>query len=424
MHRRKFLQLAAATTATAPLAAACSASSSGSSGGSGPVQLSVSVWSMATTPEFKALFDAFEKANPNITIKPVDILAADYSTKVKVMLSGGDSTDIITMKNTTDYGQFASRGQLHDISSLAVTSTAASLQGLSAFKQNGGAYYALPYRQDFWVLFYNKKIFDAAGKPYPTNLTWDQYAQLAQSLTSGSGSSKVYGTYHHTWRSVVQAISAAQTGGNLIGGHYEFLTNQYNTALAIQAAGATLDFGTASTQQTSYQSMLETGKAAMLPMGTWLAGTLLAGKAAGKTDIDWSIAPMPQVAGAGGVTTFGSPTAFAINKRSRNVDAAEKFISFATGPQGAQIVAGIGIVPALLNDDTRKTYFGLTGMPTDAGFKKAFAPDKVNLEMPVSPQSSQIDTILTQEHSIVMTKQKPVSAGIAEMDSRVQNEVE
>ena len=423
MNRRKFLALAAATAAAGPLAA-CGSSSDPSSDSNAPVELSVSVWNLATTPEFNALFDAFHKANPNITIKPVDILAANYSTKVKVMLSAGDSTDVITMKNTTDYGQFAQRGQLRDISSLATSGTATSLQGLGAFKQNGSTYYALPYRQDFWVLFYNKKIFDAAGQPYPTNLTWDQYVQLAQKMTSGSGASKVYGTYHHTWRSVVQAISAAQTGGDLIGGHYEFFTDQYNTALAIQDAGSTLDFGTATTQQTGYAAMFETGKTAMLPMGTWLIGTLLADKAKGKTDVDWAIAPMPQRSGASGVTTFGSPTAFAVNKRARNVAAAEKFISFATGAQGAEIVSGIGIVPALLNDDTRKTYFGLPGMPSDATFKKAFAPDKVNLEMPVSDKSSQIDTVLTQEHSLVMTKQKSISAGIQEMDSRVQTEVE
>lgn len=422
MNRRKFLALCAATAAAGPLAAC--GSSSDDSGGNGPVELSISVWSMATTPEFQALFDAFHKANPNITIKPVDILAADYSTKVKLMLSGGDSTDIITMKNTTDYGQFAERGQLKDISSLATSSTAASLQGLDAFKQSGGKYYALPYRQDFWGLFYNKKLFDAAGKPYPTNLTWDQYAQLAESLTTGSGSSKVYGTYHHTWRSVVQAISAAQTGGNLIGGKYEFFTDQYNTALAIQNAGATLDFGTATTQQTGYQAMLETGKAAMLPMGTWLIGSLLADKKAGKTDIDWSLAPMPQRPGASGITTFGSPTAFSVNRNAKHAAAAEKFIAFATGPQGAEVVASIGIVPALLNDATRKTYFGLSGMPADATFKKAFAPDKVNLEMPVSDKSSQIDQILTEEHELVMTKQKSIAAGIQEMDSRVQTEVD
>jgi len=121
VNRRNFLQLAAAAAAAAPLAACSSKSSaSASSGGdSGPVELTVSVWSMATTPEFQVLFDAFHKANPSITVKPVDILAADYPTKVTTMLAAGDSTDVITMKNVIDYARYAGRGQLKDISDLA-----------------------------------------------------------------------------------------------------------------------------------------------------------------------------------------------------------------------------------------------------------------------------------------------------------------
>lgn len=421
MNRRKFLALCAATAAVAPLAA-CS-SGSGSAGAGGTTELTVSVWSLATTPEFQALFDAFHQANPTITIKPVDILAADYPTKVTTMLAGGDTTDVITMKNVIDYARYAGRGQLRDISSLAASGTGTTLNGLDSFKQSDGKYYALPYRQDFWVLYYNKKLFDAAGKPYPTSLTWNEYVDLAKSLTSGSGQDKVYGTYHHIWRSVVQAISAAQTGGDLLGGDYQFFTDQYNVAMEVQDAGAALDFATATTQKTGYSAVFETKKAAMLPMGTWFIATLLADKKAGTTDADWAIAPMPQRPGASGITTFGSPTAFAVNKKAKNADAAEKFIAFATGPEGAKAIAAIGIVPALLTDQTRQAYFALPGVPTDATSRKAFAPDHVTLEMPVSDKTSQIDTILTEEHQLVMTKQKSIDAGIKEMDSRVKNEV-
>jgi multiple sugar transport system substrate-binding protein len=392
VNRRKFLVLCATTAAAAPLAACSSSASSSSSAAAdnGPVELTVAVWSLAQTPEFQALFDAFHKANPNITIKPVDILAADYPTKVTTMLAAGDSTDVITMKTAVDYSKFAGRGQLKDVSSLA-TAAGSALNGLDTYKHTDGKYYALPYRQDFWVLFYNKKVFDAAGKPYPTNLTWDQYADLAKSLTSGSGQNKVYGTYHHTWRSVIQAISAAQTGGNLLGDDYQFFTDQYTTALAIQDAGAAIDFGTATTQKTGYKSVFENKTAAMLPMGTWLIAPLLADKKAGTTDVDWAIAPMPQRPGATGVTTFGSPTAFAVNKKAKHAAAAEKFVQFAAGAEGAKAVAAIGIVPALLTDELRSAYFGLPGMPTDDISKKAFVPDKVTLEMPVGPKTSQID---------------------------------
>jgi multiple sugar transport system substrate-binding protein len=428
VNRRNFLQLAAAAAAAAPLAACGSGSSTssaaGSGAGSGPVELTVSVWNYSSTPEFKALFDAFHQANPTITVKPVDILAADYPTKVTTMLAAGDTTDVITMKNVIDYARYAGRGQLKDISELASSGDGAKLGGLDTFKQTDGKYYALPYRQDFWVLFYNKKLFDAAGKPYPGTLTWDQYADLAKSLTSGSGSGKVYGAYHHIWRSVVQAIAAAQTGGNLLGGDYAFFTDQYQMALGLQDAGAVIDFGTASTQKIGYASVFENKQAAMLPMGTWFIAALLADKKAGKTDADWAIAPMPQRPGAGGITTFGSPTAFAVNKKAKHSAAAEKFIQFATGPEGAKTVAGVGVVPALLTGDTRQSYFALPGMPTDATSQKAFQPDKVVLEMPIGPKTSQIDTMLTEEHQLVMTKQKSIAAGIKEMDSRAKDETD
>ena len=32
-----------------------------------------------------------------------------------------------------------------------------------------GNYYAVPFRSDFWVVYYNKDIFDQAGVEYPTN---------------------------------------------------------------------------------------------------------------------------------------------------------------------------------------------------------------------------------------------------------------
>lgn len=420
MRRRKLF-----ATASAALAATLALSACGSGDDpaeNGPVTLSVAVWSLASTPEFQALFDAFEAANSDIKIKPVDILAADYPTKVTTMLASGDSTDVITMKNVIEYARYASRGQLLDVTSLAKSEMGTKLSGLDALRQDGDKYYALPYRQDFWLMYYNKKLFDAAQQPYPTNLTWDQYVEVAKKLTSGSGQDKVYGTYHHTWRSVTQAISAAQTGGDQLGGDYGFFADQYQTVLALQDAGATLDFGTAVTQKTGYASMFESEKTAMLPMGTWFIAKILSEKKKGSTNVDWALAPMPQRSGSDKVTTFGSPTAFAVNKKAKHPAAAKKFLEFAAGPQGAKAIAAIGVVPSYQSEEVRSAYFALEGMPTDEASKLAFAPDKVNLEMPVSDKTSKIDTILNETHQLIMTKQKSIADGIKEMETRVKNE--
>ena len=68
-----------------------------------------------------------------------------------------------------------------------------------------GSLYELPFRNDFWVLFYNKDLFDAKGVAYPTNdMTFDEYDALAREMTDTTFGSQVYGAHYHTWRSAVQ----------------------------------------------------------------------------------------------------------------------------------------------------------------------------------------------------------------------------
>lgn len=430
MRMKRTLAAAGATVAALILAGCAgspSSSGSGDSGGSGSgggkTTLTISVWNYDKTPEFKALFDAFHRANPNITIQPVDILAANYEDKVTTMLAGGDTTDIITVKNTTDYAGYAGKKQFLNVNDVANELPAANIPALKDYDFKG-VHYAIPYRQDFSVLFYNKTMFKDAGVADPANLTWSQFADDAAKLTHGSGGDKVYGAYLHTWNSIVQGIAAAQTGGDPTDpSNYNWMKNQYNVYLGMQKAGDTLDWATANSQQTSYQTMLETGKAAMVPMGTWLIAPLLADGKSGATSIDWGIAPMPQIKANGKIVTDGGPTGFGINKNSAHVAAAKKFLKFAAGEKGAQAVASIGIVPAYHSDAITKQYFGLQGMPQDAISKKAYNPDVVNLDSPVTPTAAAVGTILNQEHQLIMTGSKSVNDGIAEMQSRVKSEV-
>ena len=177
------------------------------------------------------------------------------------------------------------------------------------------------------------------------------------------------------------------------------------------------------TQKITYKSVFSSGKAATLPMGTWYASTLLADKASGKSTVDWGMAPMPQIAGSSKVTTFGSPTAFAVNKKAKNAAAAKRFVTWASGPEGAKAIAKVGVVPALNDPAVRDIYFGLDGIPNDPIAKKALTPDDVKLEMPISDTSSDVDQILTETHQLIMTGEKDLDAGLAEMSSRVRSEV-
>ncbi|WP_129337911.1 ABC transporter substrate-binding protein [Cellulomonas endophytica] len=434
--KRRILQGLAAATAGALLLGACSSGGGDAAAAAetldpdAPVTLTVSVWNLEGTPEFRALFDAYEAAHPNVTIEPVDILADDYPTKLTAMMAGGDTTDVLTMKSVMDYSKFATAGQLADVTD--VVEGVPDLAGLDAYDQDG-AYYAVPYRQDFWVTFYNKGIFDAVGEEYPSSdLTWDEYVDLAETITEKAAAAGVtpaegsttYGTHTHTWRSVVDAIAAAQTGGDQLGSEgYGFLEPYYEHALQLQDAGATLDYSTASTQKISYRTMFTTGQAAMLPMGTWFISALLQAEAAGETDVEWGIAPMPQEKATDEAVTFGAPTAFAVNKNAENVAAARDFAAFAAGEEGARAVAAIGVVPALQSDAITEAYFALEGMPTDEVSQAAFQPGEIVLEMPVGPTTAQVEQILTEEHQNIMTGAVPLDEALATMAERVENEV-
>src|SRR5690606_33363028 len=83
----------------------------------------------------------------------------------------------------------------------------------------------------------------------------------------------------------------------------------------------------------------------------------------------------------------------------------------------------VGVVPALQDPAITEAYFSLKGMPTDELSKKAFEPDKVVLEMPVSDKTSDVDTILNEEHQLIMVGDKTVQQGIKSMNDRVKSEV-
>lgn len=384
--------------------------------------LTVSTWNYDTTPEFDKLFRAFEKENPGVTVKPVDIASDDYDTKLTTMLASGDSTDVLTMKNLLSYSNYALRDQLVDLSShINDLDTAPAVESYEMYDIDGKTY-AQPYRTDFWVLYYNKKLFDEAGLPYPDNLTWEEYEELAKKLSKPE--EQVYGAYQHTWRSTVQAIAAAQNNKNLVEPDYGFLGEYYDRVLRMQEEQAQMDFGTAKSTNVTYQSQFENSKAAMMYMGSWYMGALLTNIDAGTTDVEWGISQMPQNEKGQEIQTFGSPTAFAINKNSKQQELAQKFLDFCSGEAGAKVLAEVGVVPSYRTDTINELYFSRNGMPNDAVSQTVFKPEKIAIEFPVDENGPAIDKILQEEHELILVGDETPKSAIDNMEKRVKQESE
>ena len=101
----------------------------------------------------------------------------------------------------------ANRGQLADLSQYIKQAgiNQADFNGLAERFNIDGKIVALPASTGYYVLYYNKDIFDKAGVEYPSNdMTWADWETLAGRLASGSGNSKVYGGLLHTWQALVQ----------------------------------------------------------------------------------------------------------------------------------------------------------------------------------------------------------------------------
>ncbi len=384
-----------------------------------PITLTMTAWDIATIPYWQAVIDAYEAQNPNVTIEMTEIASAEYQDVVNIMLSGGDETDIITVKDIPGYNAMLSRGQIIPLNDF-IEADGIDLSVYSGAAEEltwEGQIYALPFRSDIWILYYNKDVFDAAGVDYPTNdMTWEEFDAIARQLSSGSGADKVYGAHFHTWRSTVQLPTVQDGLHTVIAEDYSFMAPMYNMVVAMQDDGIIMDYGELRTGSIHYRDFFENGHVGMLPMGSWFIGTLIQAAKDGVIDFDWGIATYPHPEGVPAGTTAGTLTSLAINANSQQQEAAWDFIKFYTGPEGAQVLAA-STLPAYRTPEILEAYVAVDGMPEGAA--EALQTTTVRLELPMHPQVSAIEQILNEQHDLIMTESVSVEEGIAEMTRRV-----
>lgn len=377
------------------------------------VTLVMSMWNAGI--EFTALADAFQERYPHITIDMIDISTDNYVERIVTMLAGGERLDIITNLDMALYVNLAERGQLKDLTDFVQTIDRTNFgDTLDFMNVDGNGYFGIPYRWHFWALFYNKDLFDAAGIPYPEHITWEEYRQLALDLTSGTGNDKVYGAHLHTWRSITHGVATAQTGNTQLTDDFYFLQDQIELVLAMQEEGSIMDFGTILAGSVGYRPRFEMENAAMIPMGTWYLGEL-----AERAEFRWGVAPLPQISLDAEITTIGNPTSFSVGANTAHPEEALRFIEFATGAEGAKIIAGIGNVPAYMTDEILDIYFSFDGMPQDELTRRTFSPDRAELEIDISSLTGEIDQILAEIHELIMVREITVEEGIQQMNDRV-----
>ena len=396
-----------------------------STSGDGTTTLTWAVWDYATTPYYDALINAYEAANPDVNIEVIDLGSADYQTALQIQLSGGGSDfDVVAVKDIPGYNNLVKAGLLQDLTPLAERDgvDTAAYGGIVEQVSVDGKFYELPFRSDFWVIFYNKDLFDAAGVPYPDNdMTFEEYDQIARAVTSGSGASKVYGAHYHTWRSAIQLFGILDGQHQITdGGDYSYLKPYYEMALAQQADGIVQDYATLKTSNIHYTGVFYNQSVAMMNMGSWFIASLIAANQSGQSDAqNWGIVKYPHAEGVEPGTTLGTITALAIPTGTDQTEAAWDFVKFVCGTKGAEALAATGNFPAVTNDEINNIIASMDGFPQDEQSKEALNVAQLYLEMPLHDKSAEIEVVLNEFHDQIMTGNMSVDDGLAEMGRRV-----
>jgi multiple sugar transport system substrate-binding protein len=391
----------------------------------GTTNLKWVLWDIASTTYYEPLIKAYEAKNPNVTIEMLDLGSADFMTMLQTQLSGGDSSiDIVTIKDIPGYNNLVKRNLLMNLNDkIKSEKVDVSLYGGTTDQISvDGKLYGIPFRSDFWVIFYNKDVFDKAGVAYPDNdMTFAEYDALARRMTSGTGAAKVYGAHYHTWRSAVQLFGILDGKNTIVDGTYNFLKPYYEMVLSQQKDGIVQDYATLKTSSTHYSGVFYNNSVAMMNMGSWFIATLINQIEQGKTEVkNWGLAKYPHAEGVPAGTTLGTITSLGVSNASKKKDAAFDFVKFVTGPEGAQIIAKTGTIPAIKDAEVVKIIASMPGFPSDQGSRDALQVAKTYLEMPLHERAGEIEVVLNQVHDEIMTNNISIDAGLAKMNEQVQ----
>ena len=186
--------MAAAAIGTAALAAIAGCGSSGSSGGSGASNGKVTLTffgadygtgpSNSTTKYWDAVAAAFHQAHPSITVNVQTVNWNDFPTKSATLIQNKQYPDIMEGNPAPPYAQ---SGLIYPVSDVLSSDVVSNL--IPKFLKDGqyqGTNYGIPFTTSTRAMYYNKKIFAAAGISAPPKTWAELQSDAAKIKAKGS----------------------------------------------------------------------------------------------------------------------------------------------------------------------------------------------------------------------------------------------
>ena len=173
--KSRLMGAVAVCAATLAAIAGCGSSSSTPGSGSGKVTLSFygadygTGPSNSTTKYWDAIAAAFHKQYPNITVNVQTVDWTDFLVKAPAMIQAHQYPDILEGEPAPQYAQ---SGLIYPVSQILSSSVQSNLiQKFLNDTDYQGTPYGIPFTTSTRALYYNKKIFAAAGITAPPT-TW------------------------------------------------------------------------------------------------------------------------------------------------------------------------------------------------------------------------------------------------------------
>jgi len=295
----------------------------------GSTTLTFWVISSFTTNPKAGIFKAaalYEKQNPGITINIQSFDPNSFLNKLIVAVKGGQGPDIASVDSAW-VEELGAGGIATDITSQFAAVKSQFLPGPINTGIDSGKQYAVPWYTNNVALFWNKKMFHAAGlSAAPRN--WPELVSFGKKLTAGGKYGLMQGG--SGFGSYLWLPFAWQNGASLITGNqatfgspqglaaWQFYSDLFLTDKIVPPSMLGV---TASWDQ--YYTPFMQEQVAMMTVGDWAIGALKAGN----PNLQFGIAPLPR--GKQGATVIGGYD-LTIPSTSKNAAAAWNFIRWLT----------------------------------------------------------------------------------------------
>ncbi|MGM0125300.1 multiple sugar transport system substrate-binding protein [Enterococcus sp. AZ194] len=307
---------------------------------SGETTLKFQIWDTNQKAGMEKMAEAFTKENPKIKVE-VEVTPWDqYWTKLQAAATGGNMADIFWMHPDQVY-TFEEGGAMLDLTD-KIKDSAIDMSKFPEYITSGynigDKQYAIPKDFSTIGLWYNKDLFDAAGVSYPDDTwTWDTWMDAAKKLTNKEKG--IYGMLapangQNFWYNLVW-----QNGSDLISKDgKKTMLGDPKTVEALKYGVSFIEKGysptTADFANTTADQYFESGKAAMVTSGSWMANEYLS-----IDGLHADVAPMPKGTQRGSVS---SGMGYAIAANTKHEDEAWKFLQFLAGDEANKIQSKSG----------------------------------------------------------------------------------